>query len=544
MRHTTADRLATEQTNSRRADLTADVIILGGGGAGLSAAVSAAENGASVILLQKASTIGGTTALSVGAFSAAGTSLQKMAGIADSVDEFIADMQTANGPLDSRENHQLRQLFAEEAAPSLEWLIGMGVRFLGPFQAPPNRHPRMHNVLPNSRSFTAALAVRARRLGVRIETNRRAEELLTDDNHGVIGVRAGSERYYAAKGVVIATGDYTAAADLVSAEIGGSAGTATAANPDNTGDGHLLGRSVGGVTLGMDSAAESLRYLPRKHRDFIKGMPPSPWFSRLAAPFARHMPGPLFEFIAKGALVGWFAASPAMYDAGAIQIDAATGRRMTDETKYAELSRSVGKHGDRSYLVLDAKIAREFSRGGQPVAAFPGIARAYLEDVRRRRRDLITEAATIEELARKLGVANLPETVRRWNVSVTQGSDDEFGRQALGVGIKEGPFAALGPMASFAMLTNGGLAIDLQFRVLDADGKPIGGLYAAGSAGQGGLLLKLDGLHIAWAHTSGRLAGRSAALAKGSPVNGQGKGRGWATAGSRASVAPPPLKIQ
>ncbi|MGX7681316.1 FAD-dependent oxidoreductase [Jatrophihabitans sp. DSM 45814] len=515
MRHTTTNRPATEQTNSRREGSTADVIILGGGGAGLSAAVSAAENGASVILLQKAPTVGGTTAMSVGAFTAAGTSLQKKAGVADSVDEFIADIQTANGPLDSRENRQLRQLFAEQAAPTMEWLIGMGVRFLGPFSVAPNRHPRMHNVLPNSRSFTAALAVRARKLGVRIETDRRAEELLTDDNDGVIGVRAGSECYYAAKGVVIATGDYTAATDLVSAELGGSAGTATAANPDNTGDGHLLGRSVGGVTLGMDSAAESLRYLPRKRRDIIKGMPSFPWFSRLAAPFARHVPRPLFEFMAKGALVGWFAPSAAMYEAGAIQIDAATGRRMTDETKRAELSRSVGKHGDRSYLVLDAKIAREFSRGGQPVAAFPGIARAYLEDVRRRRRDVITEAATIEELARKLGVSNLPETVGRWNFAVTKGSDDEFGREALGAGIKEGPFAALGPMASVAMLTNGGLAIDVQFRVLDADGKPIGGLYAAGSAGQGGLLLQLEGLHIAWAHTSGRLAGRSAALAKG-----------------------------
>ena len=86
-------------------------------------------------------------------------------------------------------------------------------------------------------------------------------------------------------------------------------------------------------------------------------------------------------------------------------------------------------------------IAREFSRGGQPIAAFPGIARAYLEDVRYRRRDVITEAATIEELARKLGIANLPETVGRWNVAVMKGSDDEFGREALGAGIKEGPFA-------------------------------------------------------------------------------------------------------
>jgi predicted oxidoreductase len=202
MSHPTARRPGTEQTNSGRAGSTADVIILGGGGAGLSAAVSAAENGASVILLQKAPTVGGTTAMSVGAFTAAGSSLQKAAGIADSVDEFIADIQSANGPIDSRENHQLRQVLSEQAAPTLEWLIGMGVRFLGPFSAPSNRHPRMHNVLPNSRSFTAALAVRARKLGARIETNRRAEELLIDDNHGVIGVRAGSERYHAVKGVV------------------------------------------------------------------------------------------------------------------------------------------------------------------------------------------------------------------------------------------------------------------------------------------------------------------------------------------------------
>jgi hypothetical protein len=224
--------------------------------------------------------------------------------------------------------------------------------------------------------------------------------LLTDDNHRVIGVRAGSECYYATKGVVIATGDYTAATDLVSAALGGSAGTATAANPDNTGDGHLLGRSVGGVTLGMDSAAESLRYLPRKHRDIIKGMPPAPWFSRLAAPFARHMPRPLFEFMAKGALVGWLAPSPAMYQAGAIQIDAATGRRMTDETKPAELSRSVGKHGDRSYLVFDAKIAREFWRGGQPVAAFPGIARAYRHCCVSRSRDLVAGNSSAEPRCR------------------------------------------------------------------------------------------------------------------------------------------------
>lgn len=491
---------------------TFDVVVLGGGGSGLSAAVSAADNGARVVLLEKAPRLGGSTALSVGAMTAPCSSLQRAAGIEDSIDEFVADIQTTNGPLEPQENTVLRRLLAEESAATLEWLMGMGVRFLGPFPEPPHRHPRLHNILPNSRSYPAALARRARKLGVRIETSRPADELLVDTGR-VVGVRSGEHRYLATRGVVIATGDFTASPEYLREHVSPEAGTTSPANPSNTGDGQRLGVSVGGKTVGFHSIFESLRYAPRRRPDLLKGMPASPAFSRFAAPFARNLPKPVFEFFAKGALVGWLAPNPGMYAAGGIQVDAATGRRIADETDGPALARGIGRLGDRSYLIVDSVVAARFSKGGEPIAAFPGVAQAYLEDVRRRRPDLITEAATLTDLAIRLDIPKLQETVDRWNSGVRAGRDPEFGRTELGAGILVGPFTALGPLESVAPLSNGGLAVDTDLRVLDTDDNPIPGLYAAGSAGQGGLLLLNNGLHLAWAHTSGRLAGRSVATA-------------------------------
>ena len=76
----------------------------------------------------------------------------------------------------------------------------------------------------------------------------------------------------------------------------------------------------------------------------------------------------------------------------------------------------------------------------------------------------------------------------------------------------DGPYVSLGPVQAVFVHAEGGLAVDLDHRVLGADDLPIAGLYAAGSAGQGGLLLKGHGHHLAWAFASGRRAGRHAAL--------------------------------
>lgn len=81
--------------------------------------------------------------------------------------------------------------------------------------------------------------------------------------------------------------------------------------------------------------------------------------------------------------------------------------------------------------------------------------------------------------------------------------------RALGAG----PYVALGPVRSAFVHSEGGLMVDGQHRVLGADDQPLPGLYAAGSTGQGGLLLKGHGHHLAWAFVSGRRAGRFAAEA-------------------------------
>jgi succinate dehydrogenase/fumarate reductase flavoprotein subunit len=73
------------------------------------------------------------------------------------------------------------------------------------------------------------------------------------------------------------------------------------------------------------------------------------------------------------------------------------------------------------------------------------------------------------------------------------------------------PYYALGPIKSYVVFTDGGLSVSERLEVLRA-GSPVPGLYAAGSAGQGGLLLEGHGHHLGWAFISGRIAGRNAAL--------------------------------
>jgi fumarate reductase flavoprotein subunit len=109
-----------------------------------------------------------------------------------------------------------------------------------------------------------------------------------------------------------------------------------------------------------------------------------------------------------------------------------------------------------------------------------------------------------------MGPTALTETVDKYNHFVMVGKDDDFGRENLGQGLHEAPFYILGPVKVYIPVVDGGLAVDCKCRVLNYKGKIIPGLYAAGSVGQGGLILPGHGLHIAWALVSGRIAGRNA----------------------------------
>jgi succinate dehydrogenase/fumarate reductase flavoprotein subunit len=97
--------------------------------------------------------------------------------------------------------------------------------------------------------------------------------------------------------------------------------------------------------------------------------------------------------------------------------------------------------------------------------------------------------------------AQLSATLERYN------SGERAGRPAL----TRAPYYALGPIKSYVVFTDGGLKVSDRLEVLRGDGSIIPGLYAAGSAGQGGLLLEGHGHHLGWAFISGRIAGRNAA---------------------------------
>jgi fumarate reductase flavoprotein subunit len=155
------------------------------------------------------------------------------------------------------------------------------------------------------------------------------------------------------------------------------------------------------------------------------------------------------------------------------------------------------------YILLDKRTTALFSGWPHFVSTAPGVAYAYVEDYRRNRPDVFNTSATLDALADKLSMpaSALSATVQAHNAKA--GNKPQLG---------EGPYVALGPVRAVFVHAEGGLAVDHEHRVLGEGDVPIAGLYAAGSTGQGGLLLKGHGHHLGWAFASGRRAGRNAAM--------------------------------
>ncbi|CAH0144991.1 FAD-dependent oxidoreductase [Microbacterium sp. Bi121] len=495
--------------------ITTDVLVIGGGGSGLAASISAATSGAKAIVLEKCPRPGGSTGMSVGSFTAANTAYQYRAGVNDSIELFIEDMKVANGADEARENAALRRVLAENAGSTLEWLSSIGVQFLGPTPEPPYEKPRMHNVLPNSGAYVTALLREARKRGVRVITDARVDRLLRNAAGEVIGARANGKEYFGRRAVVLATGDYSAAADLKAAYVGEDAARVPAVNKTNTGDGFRLGSDVGGVMLQMDRLYEGLRFPPGRFPDPIKLLPSHPVVSRMVRLVAERLPARLLAVLLRGALTSWVGPNNTMYGAGAILVNE-QGRRVANEDSDKLLARGVAADSNKGYMVFDEALAKRFSAWPNPVSTFPGVAYAYVGDYARYRPDMFHKADTLEELAEKAGIdaSGLRGTVQSFREHAARGEDPEFGRTAFGAGIGDGPYYALGPMQSYITLADGGLAVDTELRVTTPEGSVIPGLYAAGSTGQGGLQLLNHGLHIGWAMVSGRIAGRHAAQAE------------------------------
>src|ERR1700745_200252 len=183
-----------------------DVIVVGGGGAGLSAALSAGESGASVLLVEAAAKTGGSTALSGGAFLAAGTSVQRAAGVdGDSAQEFY-DFFLAVNRWDIEPSIVRR--YASEGAVAVDWLIDHGVTFAPGelVRGEIERLPRLHRAGGGGAGIAAALSRACVQRGIDIAFGTRVSELLVTDG-AVTGVRA-DEQEVTAGAVVLASGGF------------------------------------------------------------------------------------------------------------------------------------------------------------------------------------------------------------------------------------------------------------------------------------------------------------------------------------------------
>lgn len=481
-----------------------DVLVVGGGGSGLAAAIEARAAGASVILLEKNDKLGGSTAWSIGSITATGTPHQLKRGIRDDADGHFADMPGFAGPLASRDNDLLRRILCDDVPDAFRWLLDLGVRFYGPMPEPPHQQPRMHNVLPNSLSYIHHLGKRARAVGVDIRLGARVQSLMTD-NGQVTGVRCeGGDVLIAKLGVVLAAGDFTNDPGLKALHMGEAAAKVDGVNTTATGDGQKLALALGARIVNGDLAlGPELRFIPPARTTLVRRLPPWPALARVLEWSLAHAPQRLLRPVILGFLTTALAPSAALFTHGARLINR-DGERFCDETDQPALA-LAGQPGKTGYLLIDGRLAVKYSTWPHFVSTAPGVAYAYLPDYRRNRPDVYTEADTLDGLARRLGVRT--EALQDAAAARTSSTPDGEAGRAL----TTPPFIALGPVRPVFVHNEGGLAVDTSHRVLGADDRPIPGLFAAGSTGQGGLLLKGHGHHLAWAFVSGRRAGRIAA---------------------------------
>jgi succinate dehydrogenase/fumarate reductase flavoprotein subunit len=495
------------------ARVTADVVVIGGGGSGLAAAIEAASLGRRVVLIEKNDRLGGTTGRSIGSVTASNTPHQIRAGIKDSPDHHYEDLAKFNAALGLADNDKLSRMLVENVPDTFRWLMDLGIEFYGPMKELPHRKPRMHNVLPNSKAYIYHLERRARKLRVDIRTSTRARELVRRDGRVdavLCDTADGPVEFQAKGGIVLATGDYSGSAEMRRDLVSDAIGKVEPINPTNTGDGHRMVLALGGRILNPHVHLAGIRFQPPK-TSWVAKLPPYPWFTRLMRLSLEHLPGWLLRPFILSFLTTVLVPTPKLFKNGALLING-NGERFTDELE--DLADPLSRQPDRKgYILLDGSLVDKFSGWPNYVSTAPGVAYAYIADYRRSRKDVFKEASSLGELAGRIGAdpARLEKTVANYRAEI-EGQPLETNRLTRAP-FEKGPYVALGPVRYWINFTDGGVAVNERLEVVGADDRPLGGLYAAGFIGMGGILLEGHGHHLGWAFTSGRLAGRHAAWA-------------------------------
>ncbi|HSK69568.1 MAG TPA: FAD-dependent oxidoreductase [Candidatus Limnocylindria bacterium] len=439
--------------------LTYDVAVVGGGAAGLAAAIEASDAGAKVILLEKLAHLGGNTLISGGLIYATGTDFQKEAGVQDSVDDLVAYWsQRAEGHADEG----FLRLVAERSAATIQWLQQEGVQLKGPTPSGLSPVPRMQSTGTGGNGFIAPLAESAAKRGIDVRLETPVTALLTDGNGVVTGVEAtaadGHKVTVSARSVVLATGGYDRSEQMKRMFSPSIAGQPSFSSVGNTGDGLRMALELGADSVFHDGAIGLRAVRPTSFADPSNGVVWTP----------------------------------------GLVVNARGARFLNEAIDYPVYHTKMMEDGSGYFfLILDG------------TQSAPGAFDALVSE------GYAFQADTLEGLAAKtfMDPATFTAAVARYNE--LKGQDDaDFGKpKALMGGIGEGPYTAV-RIVPVSIGTLGGLKVDMDMRVLDTAGQPIGGLFAAGAVANGDFFYRVypaSGTSIQMCFTTGRIAGINAA---------------------------------
>ncbi|MCC2593955.1 FAD-dependent oxidoreductase [Tessaracoccus sp. OS52] len=449
---------------------TYDVVVVGGGGAGLTAAISAALNGASVLLLEKQPELGGNTARSIGSIPGAGSRLQAAAGVTDSPEQFVSDVDAHTG---GAFNEAGLGTLSARSADLVHWLIddvGIPLSLTQDYRHVGHSVNRLHNPpRREGRVLVDHLADFARAHGVRILTGNGVARIEHSDE-GTYAVLTATDTF-TTDNVILATDGFGANRDMVARVAPQYAGLSYLGGEGNTGDGIRFGTGLGGQTASMTAVLGFA----------TMGLPdgePSAWST----------------------MVSW-----TVVENGGVVVDP-TGARFADEsTGYSAFVDSILESGGGGpvYVVFDQRILDSVSKWEE---RFRLLAEREGSPIRK-----------LDPAAPEFGLdaAVLGESLASYARAAAGQAPDPFGRTDFGWAPLEGQlYVARSEPA--VLTTLGGLVVDDQARVLRADGQPIAGLYAAGGTAQSivgttGARGYISGAGLLAALGYGYLAGSSAA---------------------------------
>lgn len=451
-----------------------DVVVVGGGAAGMMSALYIAKEGYNVVLLEKTPMVGGASAMAGGTLLATNSQWQKEAGYEDSSEALKQRLLN----IGHNKNHiPTLELFTSIIGPNFDWIVSEDGANM----------PYTHEGTGASYSFSgsgsgAMLTLKEKVLeaGADILLSTQATELIV--NEGIVtGVKAtGEEASYTinAKKVILATGGYGHNRDIVPEEY-----FAFRYSGHSGHDGDALE-----MIKAVDGATRNLTWLNKQPNSMI-------------------LPSGAPQYTNMGV--------NAVYKMSGILINENGERFACENGDTWELMLAMAEN-ERQYLLMDQENYDAFNTA---------MARIYsLEDAEKWTSDdyngqpFYKGADTLEELAEKLDVPyeTLKETVAKYNEAVNTGAEDEYGRALTTAIAEEGRYYAL-EMSIRYSTSLGGICINENMQVLNTSDIAVDGLYAAGEV-VGGVQgdLYLPSTTFTWAMTSGVEAGRvvSEALAQ------------------------------